>query len=55
MDPSECVLKYFKEKGIKIQSSCFPENWTGGVAEYNIYYEQRRNEILEKQGYVKQI
>jgi len=55
MDQAEKVVKYLKEKGIRVQSSCFPPNWTGGVEEYNIYFEQRRAELLERQGWVKKI
>jgi len=55
MNPNiERVESYLKEKGIKVQSSCYPDDWQG-PAEYNVYFEQRRAELLERQGWVKKV
>jgi hypothetical protein len=48
----ERVENYLREKGIKVRSSCYPDDWQG-PAEYNVYFEQRRAELLEKQGWVR--
>ena len=50
----ERVESYLREKGIKVQSSCYPDDWKG-PAEYNVYFEQRRAELLERQGWVKKV
>ncbi len=53
MNPNiERVENYLREKGIRVQSSCYPDDWQGS-AEYNVYFEQRRAELLEIQGWVR--
>jgi hypothetical protein len=55
MNPNiERVEKYLKDKGIQIQSSYFPDNWVGPSA-YNAYFDERRAELLERQGWTRKI
>ena len=44
----EQVEAYHKQKGIKVISS-YPDNWLG-PDEYNVFFDSRRDELLELRG-----
>jgi hypothetical protein len=48
----EQVKNYLKEKNIQVQSSYFPDSWDG-PSTYNVYFDERRAELLERQGWVR--